>query len=60
MFRIIKDLEVARALAAEGLLWWVSRGDGGEGIMIITCPYGTGGVLKTHVDAGILGIRLDA
>lgn len=59
MFRIIKDLEVARALAAEELLWWVGAEDGGESDMIITIPYGSGGVYRTHVDAGVIGVRLE-
>lgn len=40
MFRIITDPKEAADFGMAGLLWWVSRADGGQNEMVLTCPFG--------------------
>lgn len=40
MFRIITDSEEAVEFGRAGLLWWVSKADGGQNEMVLTCPFG--------------------
>ena len=59
MFRIIRDEEEARLFLGAGLLWWVSAEDGGNGShLTITCRYGCP-VIDSHVQSGVVGIRVE-
>lgn len=58
-FQIIRDVELAKELAKSDLLWWVNPEDGGDaGYCIFTCPYGLT-VIDSHVQSGVVGIRVE-
>lgn len=59
-FQIIRDVELAKELAKDDLLWWVSKKDGGcyGAHLVVTCRYGRH-VVDSHIQAGTVGIRIE-
>lgn len=61
MFKIVTDPEEAAAFQREGLLWWVSKEDGGARSGYTTARYVCGGEdgARETATLGIIGVCVD-
>lgn len=64
MFKIISDPEEAADFGRAGVLWWVSKEDGGHNKWITTCPCGevqdnTVEYITYSAHRSVFGVRVD-